>query len=88
MTAKDFRTWHGTVRAAEELAAAGPQETPTARKKAVAKAMKGVAELLGNTPAVARSSYVDPRVVERFEQGRTVDPAEPAERAVLDLLAE
>ena len=88
MTAKDFRTWHGTVRAAEELAAAGPQETPTARKKAVAKAMKGVAELLGNTPAVARSSYVDPRVVERFEQGRTVDPDDPAERAVLDLLAE
>jgi DNA topoisomerase IB len=50
--------------------------------------MKEVAELLGNTPAVARSSYVDPRVVERFEQGRTVDPAKPAEQAVLDLLAE
>ena len=88
MSAKDFRTWHGTVKAAEELAAAGPQETTTGRKKAVSQAMKGVAELLGNTPAVARSSYVDPRVVERFEQGRTVDPAEPAERAVLDLLAE
>jgi DNA topoisomerase IB len=88
MTAKDFRTWHGTVRAAEELAAAGPRETRTGRKKAVSHAMKEVAELLGNTPAVARSSYVDPRVVERFEQGRTVDPAKPAEQAVLDLLAE
>jgi hypothetical protein len=88
MTAKDFRTWHGTVRAAEELAAAGPLETTTGRKKAVSHAMKEVAELLGNTPAVARSSYVDPRVVERFEQGRTVDPAKPAEQAVLDLLAE
>jgi DNA topoisomerase-1 len=88
MTAKDFRTWHGTVKAAEELAAAGPQKTKTARKKAVSKAMKEVAELLGNTPAVARSSYVDPRVVENFEKGETVDPAEPAERAVLDLLAD
>ncbi|GIE51425.1 DNA topoisomerase [Amorphoplanes nipponensis] len=86
MTAKDFRTWHGTVKAAEELAAAGPQETKTGRKKAVAHAMKEVAELLGNTPAVARSSYVDPRVVESFEKGETVDPQEPAEQAVLDLL--
>ena len=88
MTAKDFRTWHGTVKAAEELAAAGPQPTRTARKKAVSKAMKGVAELLGNTPAVARSSYVDPRVVENFEKGRTVDPDQPAEQAVLDLLTD
>jgi DNA topoisomerase IB len=88
MTAKDFRTWHGTVKAAEELAAAGPQETRTGRKKAVAQAMKQVAGMLGNTPAVARSSYVDPRVVERYEQGRTVDPQEPAEQAVVDLLTE
>ena len=88
MTAKDFRTWHGTVKAAEELAAAGPQETRTGRKKAVAQAMKQVAGMLGNTPAVARSSYVDPRVVERYEQGRTVDPQEPAEQAVVNLLTE
>ena len=88
MTAKDFRTWHGTVKAAEELAAVGPQPTKTARKKAVSKAMKGVAELLGNTPAVARSSYVDPRVVENFEKGRTVDPDAPAEQAVMDLLTD
>jgi DNA topoisomerase-1 len=88
MTAKDFRTWHGTVKAAEALAAAGPQETRTGRKKAVAQAMKQVAGMLGNTPAVARSSYVDPRVVERYEQGRTVDPQEPAEQAVVDLLTE
>jgi DNA topoisomerase I len=86
MTAKDFRTWHGTVKAAHELAQAGPQPTRTARKKVVAQAMREVSELLGNTPAVARSSYVDPRVVERFEQGRTVE--EPSEQAVLALLAD
>jgi DNA topoisomerase-1 len=88
MTAKDFRTWHGTVKAAEELAAAGPRETKTGRRKAVSHAMKEVAGLLGNTPAVARGSYVDPRVVERYEQGRTVPPDQPVEQAVLDLLTD
>ncbi|UQU62015.1 DNA topoisomerase IB [Couchioplanes caeruleus] len=86
MSAKDFRTWHGTVKAAEELAEAGPQKTKTARKKAVSHAMKEVAELLGNTPAVARASYVDPRVVEAYEKGETVE--EPTEEAVLDLLTD
>ncbi len=88
LTAKDFRTWHGTVKAAEELAAAGPRETGTGRGKAVSHAMKEVAELLGNTPSVARASYVDPRVVEHYEQGRTVARDQPAEQAVLDLLTE
>ncbi|MEV4702707.1 DNA topoisomerase IB [Actinoplanes sp. NPDC049316] len=86
MTTKDFRTWHGTVKAAGELAEAGPQKSRTARKKAVSHAMKEVAELLGNTPAVARASYVDPRVVEAYEEGETVD--EPTEEAVLDMLAD
>jgi DNA topoisomerase-1 len=86
MSAKDFRTWHGTVKAAEELAEAGPQESATARKKVVSHAMKEVAELLGNTPAVARASYVDPRVVEAYEKGETVE--EPTEEAVLDLLTD
>jgi DNA topoisomerase I len=86
MTAKDFRTWHGTVKAAEELAAAGRPASVSGRKKVVSQAMKEVAGMLGNTPAVARSSYVDPRVVELYERGRTVDPAEPPERAVLNLL--
>lgn len=53
MTAKDFRTWHGTVKAARELAEAGPQSTEAKRKKAVARTVKEVAEMLGNTPAVA-----------------------------------
>jgi DNA topoisomerase-1 len=86
MSAKDFRTWHGTVKAAEELASAGPQKTATGRKKAVAHAMKEVAELLGNTPAVARASYVDPRVVRAYEKGRTIE--EPTEKAVVDLLTD
>ena len=86
MSAKDFRTWHGTVKAAEELAEAGPQKSKAARKKAVSHAMKEVAELLGNTPAVARASYVDPRVVEAYEKGETVD--EPTEEAVVELLTD
>jgi DNA topoisomerase IB len=85
MSAKDFRTWHGTVKAAEELTEAGPKETKTARKKAVAAAMKEVAEMLGNTPAVARSSYVDPRVVEKYEEGEV---AGKGEEAVLEMLTE
>ncbi|WP_430785734.1 DNA topoisomerase IB [Actinoplanes sp. G11-F43] len=83
MTAKDFRTWHGTVRAATALAEIGPQPTATARRKAVAGAMREVADLLGNTPAVARASYVDPRVVEAFEQGEVAE----GEDEVRDLLA-
>lgn len=60
MTAKDFRTWHATVRAATELATVGTQRSVTARRRAVAGVMRAVAELLGNTPTVARTSYVDP----------------------------
>jgi DNA topoisomerase I len=75
-TAKDFRTWHGTVLAAAALAEApGPEASKTARKRAVASAMKEVAEFLGNTPALARSSYVDPRVVDAYDEGRTIAAA-------------
>jgi DNA topoisomerase I len=84
MTAKDFRTWHGTVEAAVALAEAGPQPTAAKRKKAVAGAMKQVAGLLGNTPAVARASYVDPRVIDRYEHGETVRRG--TEKEVHDLL--
>jgi DNA topoisomerase IB len=90
MSAKDFRTWQGTVKAAEELAAEGPQPTQAKRKKAVSSAMKEVAELLGNTPAVARASYVDPRVIDLYHEGKVaeVPPGEAPEEAVLDLLTE
>jgi DNA topoisomerase I len=90
MSAKDFRTWQGTVKAAEELAAEGPQPTQSKRRKAVSTAMKEVAEMLGNTPAVARASYVDPRVIDLYHEGKVaeVPPGETPEEAVLDLLAE
>jgi DNA topoisomerase-1 len=72
-TAKDFRTWSATVLAAVALAvSAGTATSATGRKRAVARAMKEVARYLGNTPAVCRSSYVDPRVVDRYLAGATV----------------
>lgn len=102
-SAKDFRTWHGTVLAAVGLAAGGdvPQGA-RARRSRVTEAVKDVASMLGNTPAVARASYIDPTLFDRFEQGRTIaerlgdldgdldDPAfrDAVEAAVLELLEE
>lgn len=75
-TAKDFRTWHATVLAAAALASSEePGDTRASRKRAEVAAMKEVAEFLGNSPALARSSYVDPRVVDLYEEGRTIRPA-------------
>jgi len=71
-TAKDFRTWHATVLAAAALAEAPEAGSVTARKRTVTAAMREVAEFLGNTPALTRSSYVDPRVVSAYEEGRTI----------------
>jgi DNA topoisomerase I len=72
-TAKDFRTWSATVLAAVALAVSSrAASTKTGRKRAIARAMKEVSEYLGNTPAVARSSYVDPRVVDRYLAGVTI----------------
>ena len=101
VSAKDFRTWHGTVIAAVSLAGSNERATTvSARKRAVSGAMKDVATYLGNTPAVARKSYVDPRVVDLFNDGVTISPALAStdrnlfdgathgkiERAVLNLL--
>jgi len=74
-SAKDFRTWNATVLAAVALAVSTGASTPTARKRAVARAMKEVAHYLGNTPAVCRSSYVDPRVVDHYLGGNTIASA-------------
>jgi DNA topoisomerase IB len=78
-TCKDLRTWNATVLAAVALAAGAAEQgvpgSARARKRLVMAAVKQVSEHLGNTPTVARSSYVDPRVLERFDQGRTVLPA-------------
>ena len=72
-TAKDFRTWHATVLAAVGLAVSEPAAgRDAARKRAIARVVAEVAAYLGNTPAVARASYIDPRVIERYEQGRTI----------------
>lgn len=73
-TAKDFRTLRGTVAAAVSLARSGPQPTVAARKRAVSVAMLEAAAVLGNTPPIARKSYVDPRLLDRFAAGETIDP--------------
>jgi DNA topoisomerase IB len=102
-SAKDFRTWSGTVLAAVALAVSGPARgTKTSRKRAKARAVKEVARYLGNTPAVARSSYIDPRVFDRFDGGLTIAGVLPdlvedtaawpdlqgaIEQGVLDLIA-
>jgi DNA topoisomerase I len=74
-TVKDLRTWHGTVLAAAAFADAKPPTSPTAIKRATSAVMKQVSSELGNTPAVARASYVDPRVVTGYENGMTIASA-------------
>jgi DNA topoisomerase I len=82
-SAKDFRTWHGTVLAAVELAREGTPDSKGAVESAIRAAIKRVAERLGNTPAVCRSSYIDPRVLDRFRQAETIDlPNLPPEGAI------
>jgi DNA topoisomerase-1 len=76
-TAKDFRTWGGTLLAAIAFAEHGPPETEAEAKRRVASVMRAVGEKLGNTPAVARSSYVSPAVVEQYLDGRTIDDFRP-----------
>jgi DNA topoisomerase-1 len=76
-TAKDFRTWGGTLVAAVAFAERPPAETPTEAKRGVAAVMRTVGERLGNTPAVARASYVSPAVVEQYLDGRTIDDFRP-----------
>jgi DNA topoisomerase-1 len=73
-TAKDFRTLRGTVAAAVSLAQSGPQKTVALRKSAISTAMQETAAVLGNTPSIARKSYVDPRLLDHFAAGETIDP--------------
>ncbi|MEU1271607.1 DNA topoisomerase IB [Streptomyces sp. NPDC005799] len=104
ITAKDFRTWHATVLAAVALSVptAQARATPAARRRQIARAVREVSHYLGNTPAVCRASYIDPKVLELFERDVTIadaltrlgehgDFGRPAtqgavERPVLDLL--
>jgi DNA topoisomerase I len=72
-SAKDFRTWNGTVIAAVSLATDGRDAaSKSARRRAIDRAVRGVAALLGNTPAVARRAYIDPRVIDRYLSGWTI----------------
>ena len=71
-TVKDLRTWHGTVLGAVAFVDADPPSNKTVIKRVESAVMKEVAEELGNTPAVARGSYVDPRVVQAYEEGVTI----------------
>jgi DNA topoisomerase-1 len=104
-SAKDFRTWNATVLAAVALAVSGEvAATKTGRKRAISRAVKEVAHYLGNTPAVCRASYIDPRVFDAYQGGLIIRPAlekaaaeserAPAihqpelEEAVLDLIDE
>ena len=103
-SAKDFRTWNATVLAAVALAVSGPvaDASKTARKRAKTRAVKEVAHYLGNTPAVCRASYIDPRIFDRYDSGLTIGGVlmevgetsdldslhGPVEEAVLDLIAE
>jgi len=73
-TAKDFRTWSATVMAAIGLAVSTHATTPTARRRAVTRVVKEVADKLGNTPTVCRSSYIDPRIIDLYDDGRTIAP--------------
>ena len=101
-SAKDFRTWNATVLAAVALGVSGPaaHASKTARKRAIVRAVKEGAYYLGNTPAVCRASYIDPRIFDRFESGLTIGGVVPeigdepdlasihgaVEEAVLDLI--
>ncbi len=103
-SAKDFRTWNATVMAAVGVAAHGARvDSQRARRRVIKQAVDQVAELLGNTPTVARKSYIDPRVFDRYLAGHTIadtlkrtsdlDVADDrtrnrVERAVLALLAD
>ncbi len=102
-SAKDFRTWNATVLAALALSVSGEaaKRSKTARKRAIKRSIDEVAHYLGNTPAVCRASYIDPRVFDRFDGGVTIGGVLPemaaetgnwpslhrsVEDAVLDLL--
>jgi DNA topoisomerase I len=98
-TAKNFRTWHGTVLAAVALAGEERPRSEAAAKRAIVRAVDQVSDALGNTPAVCRASYIDPRVLDRFRDGVTIRPTASAngrmsakqrlkiEREVIDLVS-
>ncbi len=87
-TAKDFRTLRGTIEAADRLAQLGVEGTARARGRAIREAIVHASEVLGNTPTIAKASYVDPRVLEAYEHGRVVSLRGARETALLALLVD
>jgi DNA topoisomerase IB len=91
-SAKDFRTWSATVLAAVALSVSGEvAASESGRKRAITRAIKEVAHYLGNTPAVCRASYIDPRVFDAYRGGLVIKPSlehRELEEAVLDLINE
>ncbi|WP_127792128.1 DNA topoisomerase IB [Agromyces sp. LHK192] len=85
-TAKDFRTLRGTLAAATRLAELGPETTERARAAAVRDSIEAAAGALGNTPAIAKASYVDPRVIAAYETGAVLSRRGAPERALLALV--
>jgi DNA topoisomerase IB len=86
ITAKDFRTLHGTLVAARSLARTGPLASTRERQRARRAAVADAADFLGNTPAVAQRSYVDPRIFRRYDEGDTLDLRLTPESALRRLL--
>jgi len=82
-SAKDFRTWGGTLTAAVAFAERGPAQSAAEAKRVVAAVMRTVGATLGNTAAVARASYVSPAVVEQYLQGVTLEDFQPRHLRVL-----
>jgi len=85
-TAKDFRTLRGTILAADALARIGAIDTKGERRKAEVLAVRATAEALGNTPAVAKGSYIDPRVFARYKRGALLDTSISPESAIRALI--
>lgn len=86
-SSKDFRTWGGSLMAALQLADIGPAEDEKLVKKNIVRAVRHVAEELGNTPAVCRSSYIHPAVLKAYEQGITLDQFRPRKDRAIRLIA-
>lgn len=72
-SAKDFRTWGGTLVCSMALAVLGQAETKTERKRRARRAVQSTAEILGNTPTVCRASYICPRLLDDYQDGQPVD---------------
>jgi DNA topoisomerase IB len=91
VTAKDFRTWKATTTVARRLAEVERASTAKGRARQIRAAIEEAAQLLGNTPSVAKSAYVDPRAIDLFEDGRTIGAVRSerdVDRAVVALLTE